>query len=104
MVAEGSWGKTSDKYANILALTTQYEGSNNHMLALEGIIKKISNGGNPVSFQDKDKKSKNDCQFTNVGKFTTHTDTGAKHVWCDKNVKGSYMPHNHDHEKWFNKR
>ena len=22
MVAEGSWGKTSDKYANILALTT----------------------------------------------------------------------------------
>ena len=45
MVAGGSWDKTSNKDAKIIALNTQYEASKNRISELEGRIKKLSNGG-----------------------------------------------------------
>ena len=105
MVAEGSWGKTSDKDAKILALTTQYEKSKSRMAELEGRIKKLSDGKS-VSFKEKEgtTKSKKNWQFTKVDKYATHPETGAKYVWCDDHGKGAYMPHPHNHDEWFKKR
>eukprot|EP00957_Ditylum_brightwellii_P200407 15278294-Ditylum_brightwellii.AAC.1 len=77
MVAEGSWDKTSNKDAKILALTTSYEASKNCMADLEKRIKKLSSGKNP---KDKDKynsKSKKNWQFTKVKTYVTHPKTGA---------------------------
>ena len=107
MVAEKTWGKTSDKDAKILALTTKLESSKNRMNNLEGRIKKLAADKKTVTFKDdKDKsvKGKLNWQFTKVDKFVTHPDTGAKYVWCDKHGKGAYMPHPHDHDKWFQER
>eukprot|EP00957_Ditylum_brightwellii_P159161 12113572-Ditylum_brightwellii.AAC.1 len=104
MIAEGSWAKTSNKDAKILALTTLYEASKNHMADLEKRIKKLGGG---EKLKDKDKynsKPKKNWQFTKVEKYATHPKTDAKYVWCKHHGKGACMPHPHNHEAWAKKR
>ena len=103
MVAEGSWNKTSDKDAKIIALTSQIEGSKKKFGEFDERIKALKSGkpaGKKSEKADGFKNGKDAWKFNKKGETCTHPVTGAQMKWCQHHGSGMYMPGDHNHEEW----
>ena len=111
LVGERSWGKTSDKDAKIIALTTSLNKQKNKRSELA--TKMNSSGGTSAKKVKENKlpaKPKNNngdlpsWRVTFKGKKITGED-GGSYEWCKEHAKagkfdGIYMPAPHDHAAW----
>ena len=104
-VADGSWGKVSSADSKIIALTTQV---NSLKAQLQGAAagknsgKATKSGTKPAGREDKEPSNKWRC--TKVGETTKVPVTGTIVKWYSHHGTGLYMPSNHNHAKWLEKK
>ncbi len=104
-VADGSWGNTSSADSKIIALTTQVNGLKQQL--------KNAAGGKSTAMRNKsivkstgkgNKEPSNKWWYTKVGKTTRDPVTGATVKWCPHHGTGAYMPNDHNHAEWLEKK
>jgi hypothetical protein len=106
-VADGSWSQVSLADSKIIELTTQVK-------SLQDKLNKASIGKCKPSQKDqqaskatptkKDQDPRNKWCYTKVGETTKYPTTGATLKWCPHHGTGAYMPHDHNHQEWLEKR
>jgi hypothetical protein len=105
-VADGSWSWVSSADSKIIALTTQVKSLQDKLnKASSGKVNllKKSNKHSKLPLQ-KDQDPMNKWCYTKVGETTKDPTTGATLKWCPHHRTGAYMPQDHNHQKWLEKR
>ena len=101
MVAEGSWKNVSSVDSKIIALTTELKQLKKKYA--ESNTSKFNGKGGGKAGQSKKEEGKN-WRYTKVGDTTTCPETGATLKWCPHHGKGAYMPSDHNHAEWVEKK
>jgi hypothetical protein len=102
MVAEGSWKKVSSADSKIIALTTQLKDLKKRLTDASSKTPPKSSASSGGS-KKKNEEGKN-WRHTKVGETTTCPDTGATLKWCPLHGDGAYMPSDHNHAEWLEKK
>ena len=102
MVAEGSWKNVSSADSKIIALTTELKQLKKKYAESKGTSKPAGKSSGKAG-QSKKEEGKN-WRYTKVGETTTCPETGATLKWCPHHGKGAYMPSDHNHAEWVEKK
>ena len=102
MVAVGSWKNVSSADSKIIALTTELKQLKKKYAESKNTSNFNGKGGGKAG-QSKKEEGKNWC-YTKVGETTICPETGAMLKWCPYHGKGAYMPSDHDHAEWVEKK
>jgi hypothetical protein len=106
-VADGSWSWVSLADSKIIALTTQVKILQGKLNKTSAGIGKPSQKGKQASKGTPTKKDQdpgNKWRYTKDGEATKDPTTGATLKWCPHHGTGSYMPQDHNHQEWLEKR
>jgi hypothetical protein len=104
-VADGSWGKTSSVDSKIIALTTQVNGLKQQLKNAAGGKTTAKNSKSDAKSTGKgNKEPSNKWRYTKVGETMKDLATGATVKWCPHHGTGAYMPNDHNHAEWLEKK
>ncbi len=105
IVADGSWGKTSSANSKIIALTTQVNGLKQQLKnATGGKTTATNNKSDAKSTGKSNKEPSNKWRYTKVGETMKNPVTGTTVKWCPHHGTGAYMPNDHNHAEWLEKK
>jgi hypothetical protein len=104
-VADGSWGKTSSADSKIIALTTQVNGLKQQLKnAAGGKTTAKNNKSDAKSTSKGDKEPSNKRRYIKVGETMKDPVTGATVNGGPHHGTGVYMPNDHNHAEWSEKK
>jgi hypothetical protein len=105
MRASHPTGKTSSANSKIITLTTQVNGLKQQLKNAAGSKTTAKNNKSDAKSTGKgNNKPSNKWQYTKVGKTTKDPVTGATAKWCPHHGTGAYMPNDHNHAEWLEKK
>jgi hypothetical protein len=104
-MADGSWGKVSSADSKIIAQTTQVNGLKQQLKNATGSKTTAKNNKPDAKSTGKgNREPSNKRRFTKVGEATKDPVTGATVKLCPHHGTGAYMPNNHNHAVWLEKK
>jgi len=104
MVADESWNKVSSADSKIIALTTQVRDLKKQ-IGQGGILKSPTNkAGKKDDGNGGGKKEDSKWRYTKVGETIKCPESGATLKWCPHHGTGAYMPSDHNHQEWVEKK
>ncbi len=104
-MADGSWGKVSSADFKIIAPTTQVNGLKQQLKNAAGSKTTTkTNKPDAKSTGKGDRESSNKWRYTKVGETTKDPVTGTTVNWCPHHGTGVYMPNDHNHAEWLDKK
>jgi hypothetical protein len=106
-VTDGSWSWVSSADSKIIALTTQVKSLQdklNKASAGKGKPSQKEKQASKVTPTKKGQDPRNKWHHTKVGETTKDPTTRTTLKWCPHHGTGAYMPQDHNHQEWLEKR
>jgi len=103
MVADESWNKVSSADSKIIALTTQVKDLKKQLEAKPAAVTPPKPNKKKAGAASNKEVGKN-WRYTKVGDTLKCPETGKMLKWCPHHGDGCYMPSDHNHQDWLEKR
>lgn len=104
MVADESWMKVSSADSKIIALTTQVKDLKKQLDGKPAAVVTPSKSIKQKKAGANGKEVGKNWHYTKVGETLKCPETGKMLKWCPHHGDGAYMPSDHNHQEWAEKR
>jgi hypothetical protein len=104
MVTDGSWKKVNSADSKIITSTTQIRDLKKQLVDSDHPKGSGKQGKDPKNPTKLGKEVGKDWRYNKVGDTLKCPDTGATLKWCPHHGTGAYMPMDHKHKEWLDKK